>query len=201
MLRLVQGDVGSGKTVVAALAALAALSSGYQTAIMAPTELLAEQHFRNFSHWFAAAPTRILFLSGQLKGKPRQHTLQALADGSAGIVIGTHALFQDSVHFHKLGLIVIDEQHRFGVHQRLALREKGQTGGLRPHQLIMTATPIPRTLAMLQYSDLDISVIDELPPGRKPVATSAISSERRAEVIGRIEHWVAQQRQAYWSVP
>ncbi len=198
MLRLVQGDVGSGKTVVAALAALAALSSGYQTAIMAPTELLAEQHFRNFSHWFAAAPTRILFLSGQLKGKPRQHTLQALADGSAGIVIGTHALFQDSVHFHKLGLIVIDEQHRFGVHQRLALREKGQTGGLRPHQLIMTATPIPRTLAMLQYSDLDISVIDELPPGRKPVATSAISSERRAEVIGRIEHWVAQQRQAYW---
>ncbi|WNB74310.1 ATP-dependent DNA helicase RecG [Methylomonas koyamae] len=198
MLRLVQGDVGSGKTVVAALAALAALASGYQTAIMAPTELLAEQHFRNFSHWFAAAPTRILFLSGQLKGKTRQHTLQALADGSAGIVIGTHALFQDSVHFHKLGLIVIDEQHRFGVHQRLALREKGQTGGLRPHQLIMTATPIPRTLAMLQYSDLDISVIDELPPGRKPVATSAISSERRAEVIGRIEHWVAQQRQAYW---
>ncbi|WFP50795.1 ATP-dependent DNA helicase RecG [Methylomonas sp. EFPC3] len=198
MLRLVQGDVGSGKTVVAALAALAALASGYQTAIMAPTELLAEQHFRNFSHWFADLPTRVLFLSGQLKGKARQQTLQALADGSAGIVIGTHALFQDSVHFHKLGLIVIDEQHRFGVHQRLALREKGQTGGLRPHQLIMTATPIPRTLAMLQYSDLDISVIDELPPGRKPVATSAISSERRADVIGRIEHWVAQQRQAYW---
>jgi ATP-dependent DNA helicase RecG len=198
MLRLVQGDVGSGKTVVAALASLMALNSGYQVAIMAPTELLAEQHFRNFSLWFAETGYQVLFLTGQLKGKSRQATLEALTDGSANIVIGTHALFQDSVHFHKLGLIVIDEQHRFGVHQRLALREKGQHGGLRPHQLIMTATPIPRTLAMLQYSDLDISIIDELPPGRKPIATSVISSERREEVIGRIEHWVAQQRQAYW---
>ncbi|QSA99690.1 ATP-dependent DNA helicase RecG [Methylomonas sp. EFPC1] len=198
MLRLVQGDVGSGKTVVAALASLLALNSGYQVAIMAPTELLAEQHFRNFSLWFAETGYQVLFLTGQLKGKSRQATLEALTDGSANIVIGTHALFQDSVHFHKLGLIVIDEQHRFGVHQRLALREKGQHGGLRPHQLIMTATPIPRTLAMLQYSDLDISIIDELPPGRKPIATSVISSERREEVIGRIEHWVAQQRQAYW---
>ncbi|MDX8129203.1 ATP-dependent DNA helicase RecG [Methylomonas sp. OY6] len=198
MLRLVQGDVGSGKTVVAALASLLALNSGYQVAIMAPTELLAEQHFRNFSAWFAKTGYQVLFLTGQLKGKARQTTLDALADGTANIVIGTHALFQDSVHFHKLGLIVIDEQHRFGVHQRLALREKGQHGGLRPHQLIMTATPIPRTLAMLQYSDLDISIIDELPPGRKPIATSVISSERREEVIGRIEHWVAQQRQAYW---
>lgn len=198
MLRLVQGDVGSGKTVVAALAALMALDSGFQVAVMAPTELLAEQHFRNFSTWFAGTATQVSFLTGQLKGKTRQATLQALADGKAGIVIGTHALFQDSVQFHKLGLIVIDEQHRFGVHQRLALREKGQHGGLRAHQLIMTATPIPRTLAMLQYSDLDISVIDELPPGRKPVATSAISAERRQDVIGRIEHWVAQQRQAYW---
>ncbi len=198
MLRLVQGDVGSGKTVVAALASLLALNSGYQVAIMAPTELLAEQHFRNFSLWFAETGHQVLFLTGQLKGKARQATLDALADGSANIVIGTHALFQDSVHFHRLGLIVIDEQHRFGVHQRLALREKGQHGGLRPHQLIMTATPIPRTLAMLQYSDLDISIIDELPPGRKPIATSVISSERREEVIGRIEHWVAQQRQAYW---
>ncbi|AMK74936.1 MULTISPECIES: ATP-dependent DNA helicase RecG [Methylomonas] len=198
MLRLVQGDVGSGKTVVAALASLLALNSGYQVAIMAPTELLAEQHFRNFSLWFAETGHQVLFLTGQLKGKSRQATLDALADGSANIVIGTHALFQESVHFHKLGLIVIDEQHRFGVHQRLALREKGQHGGLRPHQLIMTATPIPRTLAMLQYSDLDISIIDELPPGRKPIATSVISSERREEVIGRIEHWVAQQRQAYW---
>ncbi|OAI02682.1 ATP-dependent DNA helicase RecG [Methylomonas methanica] len=198
MLRLVQGDVGSGKTVVAALASLLALDSGYQVAIMAPTELLAEQHFRNFSLWFAETSHQVLFLTGQLKGKAREATLDALADGSANIVIGTHALFQDRVHFHKLGLIVIDEQHRFGVHQRLALREKGQHGGLRPHQLIMTATPIPRTLAMLQYSDLDISIIDELPPGRKPIATSVISSERREEVIGRIEHWVAQQRQAYW---
>ncbi|WP_446811631.1 ATP-dependent DNA helicase RecG [Methylomonas sp. 2BW1-5-20] len=198
MLRLVQGDVGSGKTVVAALASLLALNSGYQVAIMAPTELLAEQHFRNFSLWFTETGHQVLFLTGQLKGKARQATLDALTNGSANIVIGTHALFQDSVHFHKLGLIVIDEQHRFGVHQRLALREKGQHGGLRPHQLIMTATPIPRTLAMLQYSDLDISIIDELPPGRKPIATSVISSERRKEVIGRIEHWVAQQRQAYW---
>jgi ATP-dependent DNA helicase RecG len=198
MLRLVQGDVGSGKTVVAALASLLALNSGYQVAIMAPTELLAEQHFRNFSLWFAKTGYQVLFLTGQLKGKSRQTTLDALADGTANIVIGTHALFQDSVHFHKLGLIVIDEQHRFGVHQRLALREKGQQGGLRPHQLIMTATPIPRTLAMLQYSDLDISIIDELPPGRKPIATSVISSARREEVIRRIEHWVAQQRQAYW---
>ncbi|WP_445368935.1 ATP-dependent DNA helicase RecG [Methylomonas sp. BW4-1] len=198
MLRLVQGDVGSGKTVVAALASLLALNSGYQVAIMAPTELLAEQHFRNFNLWFAETGYQVLFLTGQLKGKARQATLDALADGTANIVIGTHALFQDSVHFHKLGLIVIDEQHRFGVHQRMALREKGQHGGLRPHQLIMTATPIPRTLAMLQYSDLDISIIDELPPGRKPIATSVISSERREEVIGRIEHWVAQQRQAYW---
>lgn len=198
MLRLVQGDVGSGKTVVAAVTALLALQAGFQVAVMAPTELLAEQHFRNFGQWFADTGTQVLFLTGQLKGKGRQTTLQALADGTAGIVIGTHALFQDSVHFHKLGLIIIDEQHRFGVHQRLALREKGQRSGLRPHQLIMTATPIPRTLAMLQYSDLDISIIDELPPGRKPVTTSVISSERRQEVIGRIEHWVSQQRQAYW---
>lgn len=198
MLRLVQGDVGSGKTIVAGLTALLAIGAGFQVAVMAPTELLAEQHFRNFSTWFAGTATNILFLTGQLKGKARQSTLQALADGSAGIVIGTHALFQDSVHFHKLGLIVIDEQHRFGVHQRLALREKGQHSGLRPHQLVMTATPIPRTLAMLQYSDLDISIIAELPPGRKPVTTSVIPSERREEVICRIEHWVAQKRQAYW---
>jgi ATP-dependent DNA helicase RecG len=198
MLRLVQGDVGSGKTVVAAVTALLAVQAGFQVAVMAPTELLAEQHFRNFCHWFADTATQVLFLTGQLKGKARHATLQALADGSAGIVIGTHALFQDSVHFHKLGLIVIDEQHRFGVHQRLALREKGQHDGLRPHQLVMTATPIPRTLAMLQYSDLDISIIDELPPGRKPVTTSVICSERRDEVISRIEHWVALRRQAYW---
>jgi ATP-dependent DNA helicase RecG len=198
MMRLVQGDVGSGKTVVAAYAALLALSAGFQVAIMAPTELLAEQHFRNFSSWFEHFQTQVVFLTGQLKGNPRKDALQALADGSAGIIIGTHALFQDSVTFHKLGLVIIDEQHRFGVHQRLALREKGQQTGLRPHQLVMTATPIPRTLAMLQYSDLDISIIDELPPGRQPVVTSVIPAERRDDVIARIDTWVARKRQAYW---
>jgi ATP-dependent DNA helicase RecG len=198
MLRLVQGDVGSGKTIVAACSALLALNASYQVAIMAPTELLAEQHLRNFSHWFAGFDCEPVFLTGQLKGKARQQILEAIADGSARLIIGTHALFQDSVNFHNPGLIIIDEQHRFGVHQRLALREKSRHTGLRPHQLVMTATPIPRTLAMLQYSDLDISIIDELPPGRKPVATSVIPSERRDEVIARIGHWVAQHRQAYW---
>ncbi|MFI3189712.1 ATP-dependent DNA helicase RecG [Crenothrix sp. D3] len=198
MMRLVQGDVGSGKTVVAAYAALLALTAGYQVAVMAPTELLAEQHYRNFSAWFANFQTQVVYLTGQLKGKSRAATLQALADGSAGIIVGTHALFQDSVQFHKLGLIIIDEQHRFGVHQRMALRDKGQQAGLRPHQLVMTATPIPRTLAMLQYSDLDISIIDELPPNRKPVVTSVIPAERRDSVIDRINHWVAKKRQGYW---
>ncbi len=198
MLRLVQGDVGSGKTVVSAYAALLALASGYQVAVMAPTELLAEQHFRNFSTWFDGFQTQVVLLTGQLKGNPRKAVLEALAEGSAGIIIGTHALFQDSVNFHRLGLIIIDEQHRFGVHQRLALREKGQHAGLRPHQLVMTATPIPRTLAMLQYSDLDISIIDELPPGRKPIVTSVIPAERRQDVIARINSWVARKRQAYW---
>jgi ATP-dependent DNA helicase RecG len=198
MMRLVQGDVGSGKTVVSAYAALLALTAGYQVAVMAPTELLAEQHYRNFSAWFGGFQTQVLYLTGQLKGKPRAATLQALADGSAGIIVGTHALFQDSVQFHKLGLIIIDEQHRFGVHQRMALRDKGQQAGLRPHQLVMTATPIPRTLAMLQYSDLDISIIDELPPNRKPIVTSVIPAERRDDVIARINHWVAKKRQGYW---
>ncbi|CCE25211.1 ATP-dependent DNA helicase RecG [Methylotuvimicrobium alcaliphilum] len=198
MLRLVQGDVGSGKTVVSAYAALLALATGYQVAVMAPTELLAEQHFRNFSAWFDSFQTQIIFLTGQIKGNTRKAALESLEDGSAGIVIGTHALFQESVTFKKLGLIVIDEQHRFGVHQRMALRDKGRNAGIRPHQLVMTATPIPRTLAMLQYSDLDISIIDELPPGRKPIVTSVIPSERREEVIARIGHWVAQKRQAYW---
>ncbi len=198
MLRLVQGDVGSGKTVVSAYAALLALAAGYQVAVMAPTELLAEQHFRNFTAWFDRFQTQIIFLTGQIKGNTRKTTLETLEDGSAGIVIGTHALFQESVTFKKLGLIVIDEQHRFGVHQRMALRDKGRNAGIRPHQLVMTATPIPRTLAMLQYSDLDISIIDELPPGRKPIVTSVIPSERREEVIARIGHWVAQKRQAYW---
>ncbi len=198
MMRLVQGDVGSGKTIVAAYAALLALSAGYQVAVMAPTELLAEQHKRNFSNWFQGFQTQVVYLTGQLKGNARKEALLSLADGTAGIIVGTHALFQDSVNFHRLGLIIIDEQHRFGVHQRMALREKGQQDDSRPHQLVMTATPIPRTLAMLQYSDLDISIIDELPPGRKTVGTCVIPSERRQEVIDRIEHWVEKKFQVYW---
>lgn len=198
MMRLVQGDVGSGKTVVAAYAALLALSAGYQTAIMAPTELLAEQHYRNFNTWLEGFDVRVVLLTGQSKGQQRKKLLQDLADGSAHLVIGTHALFQEGVDFHRLGLCIIDEQHRFGVHQRLALREKGADTGLRPHQLVMTATPIPRTLAMLQYSDLDVSIIDELPPGRKPVVTSVIPAERRDEVIARIRGWIEKTRQAYW---
>ena len=198
MMRLIQGDVGSGKTIVSAYAALLALVAGYQVAVMAPTELLAEQHNRSFSAWFEGFQTKVVFLTGQLKGNARKAVLQDLADGSAGIVVGTHALFQESVNFHRLGLVIIDEQHRFGVHQRMALREKGQQGKTRPHQLVMTATPIPRTLAMLQYSDLDISIIDELPPGRKPIVTSVIPAERRSAVIERISSWVTKKRQVYW---
>ena len=198
MLRLIQGDVGSGKTVVSAYAALLALSSQHQVAIMAPTELLAEQHLRSFSLWFKTFDTNIIFLTGQLKGKKRQQALIDIADGSAGIIIGTHALFQDAVIFSRLGLVIIDEQHRFGVNQRMALRDKGQYKNSKPHQLIMTATPIPRTLAMLNYADLDISIIDELPPGRIPVVTRAISAERRSEVIAKINNWVQQGRQSYW---
>jgi ATP-dependent DNA helicase RecG len=198
MIRLVQGDVGSGKTIVAAYAALLAISTEYQVAIMAPTELLAEQHLRNFQQWFKDSGVEIVYLTGQLKGKARKKSLAAIEEGVAGIIIGTHALFQDSVHFKKLGLIIIDEQHRFGVHQRLALREKGQVDDFRPHQLVMTATPIPRTLAMLQYSDLDISIIDELPPGRKPVITRVIPSDRREDVVAKIEQWTIKNHQTYW---
>ena len=198
MMRLIQGDVGSGKTIVSAYAALLALSADYQVAIMAPTELLAEQHHRNFSLWFENFQTKVVFLTGQIKGNARKEILQSLAEGSAGIIIGTHALFQESVNFHRLGLVIIDEQHRFGVHQRMALRQKGQQGNTSPHQLVMTATPIPRTLAMLQYSDLDISIIDELPPGRQPIVTSVIPAERRPAVIDRINHWVEKKRQVYW---
>ncbi|BCG64468.1 MAG: ATP-dependent DNA helicase RecG [Methyloprofundus sp.] len=198
MLRLIQGDVGSGKTVVSAYAALLALSSQFQVAIMAPTELLAEQHLRNFSLWFQNFDTQIVYLTGQLKGKKREQVLQEIASGNAGIIIGTHALFQDAVSFARLGLIIIDEQHRFGVNQRMALRDKGQHKNSKPHQLIMTATPIPRTLAMLNYADLDISIIDELPPGRIPVITRAIPNERRHEIIAKITNWVKQGRQAYW---
>lgn len=198
MLRLLQGDVGSGKTVVAALAALQAVDNGYQAVIMAPTEILAEQHHVNFTQWLAPLGLQPGWLSGKVKGRQRQQALQALQDGSSQIAVGTHALFQDGVEFNNLGLIIIDEQHRFGVHQRLALREKGNTGKTIPHQLVMTATPIPRTLAMSAYADLDCSVLDELPPGRTPVNTVIISNERRDEVIDRIHQACLQGNQAYW---
>lgn len=199
MLRLVQGDVGSGKTLVAALAALTVIGNGYQVALMAPTELLAEQHAVNFQRWLAPLAIQLAWLAGKTKGKARQTALTAIADGSAQMVVGTHALFQQDVVFNKLALIIIDEQHRFGVHQRLALREKGGIAGHYPHQLVMTATPIPRTLAMTAYADLDTSIIDELPPGRTPVTTVALPDTRRDEVINRVKQVVTeQQRQAYW---
>lgn len=205
MLRLVQGDVGSGKTVVAALAALAAVASGKQAAIMAPTEILAEQHRLNFGKWLEPLGIRLGWLTGKLKAAERRTQMTAIASGEAQVIIGTHALFQETVIFADLGLIVIDEQHRFGVHQRLTLSEKGsgsndnhRSGLLRPHQLIMTATPIPRTLAMSAYADLDCSVIDELPPGRTPITTVVISDNRREEVVERVRMACEQGRQAYW---
>lgn len=198
MQRLVQGDVGSGKTVVAALAALRAVESDWQAAVMAPTELLAEQHFRNFSQWLNPLGVEVGWLSGRMGSKQRAAALAAVASGQAQVVVGTHALFQESVQFQRLGLVIVDEQHRFGVHQRLALREKGARAGLQPHQLIMTATPIPRTLAMTAYADLDVSVIDELPPGRTPVTTVAVANNRRQEVIERVRAACAEGRQAYW---
>jgi len=198
MLRLVQGDVGSGKTLVAVLAALQAVENGWQAAIMAPTEILAEQHYLNLDQWLQPLGIELCFLSGRIKGKKREQVLLQMANGQARIVVGTHALFQDGVTFHKLGLIVIDEQHRFGVHQRLSLREKGYSAGTWPHQLIMTATPIPRTLTMSAYADLDCSIIDELPPGRTPVNTVLISSQRRPDVVARISTACAEGRQAYW---
>lgn len=198
MLRLVQGDVGSGKTVVAALAALQALGAGAQVALMAPTEILAEQHYRNFQEWMTPLGIQLAWLSGKVKGKVRRETLAAVASGEAQVVIGTHALFQDDVQFQRLALVIVDEQHRFGVHQRLALREKGVGGALAPHQLIMTATPIPRTLAMSAYADLDTSVIDELPPGRKPIETIVIPDNRREDVVERVRKACLEGRQAYW---
>ena len=204
MMRLVQGDVGSGKTVVAALAMLQAVASGAQTALMCPTEILAEQHNDNLQNWFEPIGIKVVYLSGRTKGKARDSRLEMLKTGQAQIVIGTHALFQDDVQFKQLGLVVIDEQHRFGVNQRLALQVKGserETAGNKnthPHQLIMTATPIPRTLAMSHYSNLDTSIIDELPPGRKPVETVAVANVRRSEVIERVRAACAESRQAYW---
>ncbi|NRH27663.1 ATP-dependent DNA helicase RecG [Pseudomonas sp. MS19] len=197
MLRLVQGDVGSGKTVVAAFAALQALEAGYQVALMAPTEILAEQHFINFSKWLQPLGLEVAWLAGKLKGKARAAALEQIASG-APMVVGTHALFQDEVKFHKLALVIIDEQHRFGVQQRLALRKKGVEARLCPHQLIMTATPIPRTLAMSAYADLDTSILDELPPGRTPVNTVLIADSRRIEVIERVRTACNEGRQAYW---
>lgn len=199
MLRLVQGDVGSGKTVVAALAALLAVQQGRQAALMAPTELLAEQHLANLRGWLEPLGVRVDWLAGKLTGKARAAAMSAVADGRAQVVVGTHALMQAGVVFHDLALAIVDEQHRFGVHQRLALRDKGASGGgLVPHQLVMTATPIPRTLAMSAYADLDVSAIDELPPGRTPVRTVALSNERRDELVDRIRAACAEGRQAYW---
>ncbi len=196
-LRLVQGDVGSGKTVVAALAALSCVEAGYQVALMAPTELLAEQHFASFDDWLGPLGLDVGWLSGRLKGRRREQVLQALESGRTQVVVGTHALFQQDVIFGHLGLAIVDEQHRFGVHQRLALRDKGAARRL-PHQIVMTATPIPRTLAMTAYADLDLSVIDELPPGRTPVSTVAITDARREQVVERVAGACAEGRQAYW---
>ena len=198
MQRLVQGDVGSGKTVVAVLAALAAVEQGWQAAIMAPTEILAEQHFRNIEQWMAALGVRVIWLSGKLRAAARREAIEAIAAGEGRIVVGTHALFQDEVSFARLGLVVVDEQHRFGVHQRLALREKGRAGKRCPHQLIMTATPIPRTLSMAAYADLDVSVIDELPPGRKPVETVVVPESRREEIVQRVHGACREGKQVYW---
>jgi ATP-dependent DNA helicase RecG len=200
MLRLVQGDVGSGKTIVAALAAADAVEAGFQAALMAPTELLADQHARNFARWLAPLGLEPLLLTGRLPAKARREAEAALAEGRQGLVIGTHALFQEGVKFRRLALVIVDEQHRFGVHQRMRLREKGAHGRY-PHQLIMTATPIPRTLAMTAYADLDVSVIDELPPGRTPVVTVAMPDSRRDEVVQKIRSACLAGRQAYWVCP
>ncbi|HBK51018.1 MAG TPA: ATP-dependent DNA helicase RecG [Pseudomonas sp.] len=197
MMRLVQGDVGAGKTVVAALAALQALEAGYQVALMAPTEILAEQHYITFKRWLEPLGIEVAWLAGKLKGKARAASLEQIANG-APMVVGTHALFQEEVRFKHLALAIIDEQHRFGVQQRLALRKKGVAGELCPHQLIMTATPIPRTLAMSAYADLDTSVLDELPPGRTPVNTVLVADSRRFEVVERVRAACAEGRQAYW---
>ena len=197
MLRLVQGDVGAGKTLVAAVAACHTLEAGWQVALMAPTEILAEQHYLNFKRWFEPLGIQVAWLSGKQKGKARTQAELTIKTGEAQLVVGTHALFQDTVEFAKLGLVIIDEQHRFGVDQRLALRNKGNDQ-LTPHQLVMTATPIPRTLAMSAYGDLDTSIIDELPPGRTPIQTVTIPLDRREQVLNRIASNCREGKQAYW---
>ncbi len=204
MQRLLQGDVGSGKTIVAALAALQAIENGWQVAMMAPTEILAEQHFNKMQAWLAPLNIQVAWLSGSQAGKDRALSLQLIANGEAPLVIGTHALIQEQVQFAKLGLAIVDEQHRFGVQQRLSLRQKGvEEGDMKqePHQLMMSATPIPRTLSMSYYADLDVSAIDELPPGRTPVATRLVSEERREEVLMRVREACQQGSQAYWVCP
>jgi len=200
MQRLLQGDVGSGKTILAAVACVAAADAGWQAAVMAPTELLAEQHHRKFREWLEPLGVRIAWLHGGLARAEKKAALAAVAGGGASVAIGTHALFQKGVDFAKLGLAVVDEQHRFGVQQRLALRKKADAGAT-PHQLMMSATPIPRTLSMSYYADLDVSVLDELPPGRTPVATRLVANARRSEVLGRIRDACAEGRQAYWVCP
>jgi len=198
MQRLLQGDVGSGKTIVACMAALQSIESGWQVALMAPTEILAEQHYRKMLTWLTPLNIKIAWLTGSQNKKDREAALESIANGDAQLVVGTHALFQDSVQFKNLGLAIIDEQHRFGVHQRLALRQKGQP---EPHQLMMSATPIPRTLSMSYYADLDVSVIDELPPGRTPIVTKLVSDIRRDEILQRVREACLQGNQAYWVCP
>jgi ATP-dependent DNA helicase RecG len=198
MQRLVQGDVGSGKTVVAALAAIEAVAAGCQAVMMAPTELLAEQHYRTFDNWLSPLGIQVGWCAGKQTTSERKQVLEQLQAGDIKVAVGTHALFQDEVTFNNLGLVIIDEQHRFGVHQRLALRDKGRDVDVIPHQLVMTATPIPRTLAMTAYADLNVSVIDELPPGRTPVTTVVLPDTRREDVIARVHAACQQQRQVYW---
>ena len=198
MQRLLQGDVGSGKTIVACMAALQAIENGWQVALMAPTEILAEQHYQKMLGWLKPLGIQTAWLTGSQSKKDRELAMQAIANGSAQLAVGTHALFQEAVQFKQLGLAIIDEQHRFGVQQRLALRQKGQP---EPHQLMMTATPIPRTLSMSYYADLDVSVIDELPPGRTPIVTKLVSEARRDEILQRVRESCAQGHQAYWVCP
>src|SRR5690606_12115248 len=200
MQRLLQGDVGSGKTIVAAMAMLQAVESGFQAALMAPTEILAEQHYLKLAGWLAPLGLAVEWLAGSRPKKEREAALARLAAGESMLAVGTHALIEDPVAMPRLGLAVVDEQHRFGVRQRLALREKA-AGGLNPHMLMMSATPIPRTLAMTHYADLDVSVLDELPPGRTPVLTKLVSDARRDEVIARVADACAGGRQAYWVCP
>lgn len=201
MQRLLQGDVGSGKTIVACLAALQLIEAGWQVAMMAPTEILAEQHYKKLCEWLQPLGITVAWLTGSQHKKQREQSLSLIASGEAMLAVGTHALFQEDVQFKQLGLAIVDEQHRFGVGQRLALRKKGQHSQLEPHQLMMSATPIPRTLSMSYYADLDVSVIDALPPGRTPIITKLVADDRREEILQRVHDACAQGHQAYWVCP